>query len=301
MKEISGNTAFVTGGASGIGRGMAQALLESGARVAIADLRPDHLAEAREALGSEAIFLQVDVCDRAALAAAADQAEEALGPVQIVCNNAGVGVLGNIRQTTYADWDWTLSVNLGGVINGVQTFLPRMLARGTAGHVVNTSSIGAMLPGPNGAAYLTSKAAVIALSECMAMDLAQTDIGVTVLIPGPTASNIHQVAQMRPAAYRDTGLSEIERDLARGPIFPNGRPPIEVGRSVVEAIRSDRLYLFTHNQFREGLQERFDAIMTGFPPGLPDMAEASQWGFPVSNPLYRNIADKFGNGHEEET
>lgn len=291
MKHLSGKTAFITGGASGIGLGIAQALLAEGVKVAIADVRQDHLEQATDTLSgySDVHFLRLDVTDRNGFIAAADEAEARLGPVTLLCNNAGVGVLGEVKSSRYDDWDWTLAVNLGGVVNGIQTFLPRMLKRGEEAHIVNTSSIGGMLPMPGGAAYITSKAAVIGLSEAIYSDLAGDGIGVTVLIPGPTASNIHQVSSLRPTQYADSGLTELEEHLAEGPLFPNGRPAIETGRMVVEAICRNQLYLFTHKEFRHGVARRFEAIMTGFEPCLSDGRPEQSFGFPTYNELFDNI------------
>ncbi len=290
MRDLSGKTAFVTGGASGIGLGMTRAFLEAGVRVAIADVRQDHLDQAAADLAGHAdvCFIRLDVTDRTAFAAAADEAEARLGHISILCNNAGVGVLGDAKASRYDDWDWTLAVNIGGVVNGIQTFLPRML--GAEGHIVNTSSIGGMLPMPGGIAYITSKAAVIGLSEALCSDLEGDGIGVTVLIPGPTASNIHEVAKLRPEIYANTGLAIVEERLAAGPLFPGGLAPIETGRMVIEAIRANQLYLFSHNEFRYGVAQRFEAILTGFRPGPVDEKVAESYGFPAYNSLFEKIA-----------
>ena len=290
MKDIAGRTAFITGGASGIGLGMAQAFVAAGANVAIADVRPDHLDAAKAALPGNARvhMLRLDVTDRDGFARAANEAEAALGPVSILCNNAGVGMLGDIQSTAYADWDWILSVNIGGVINGMQTFLPRMLVRGD-GHIVNTSSIGGILPGPGGAAYLTSKAAIVGLSEAACCDLRDRGIGVTVVLPGPTASNIHKVAELRPAAYADSGLASVEAALADKPLITGGMDPLESGKMVLEAIKSNQLYLFTHREFRHAVQQRFDAVMTGFGPDSGEPPASDSYGFPTFNPLFAEI------------
>ena len=290
MKDLSGKTAFVTGGASGIGLGMARALAEAGAKVAIADVREDHIASAIRQLSGdgEFHFIRLDVTDRQGFAAAADEAEAKLGPVSILCNNAGVGVLGGAKTSRFADWDWTLSVNIGGVVNGIQTFLPRMLAR-EEGHIVNTSSIGAMVPMGGGAAYITSKAAIVGLSEALYSELYEDGIGVTVLMPGPTATNIHEVAKLRPAQYSDTGLKEIEDRLAQAPLFAGGLAPLESGRLVVQAIRANQLYLFTHGEFRAGVEQRLAAIMTGFPSGAEDSETAESYGVPTHNPLFADM------------
>ena len=290
MKDIAGRTAFVTGGASGLGLGMAQALIDRGAAVAIADIMPDHLEAARAELGKsrQCHFIQLDVTDRAGFARAADEADAQWGPVSILCNNAGVGMLGSTQTTGYADWDWVTSVNLGGVINGIQTFLPRMQARGE-GHIVNTSSIGAVLPGPGGVAYLTAKAAVLGLSEAMLCDVRGDGIGVTVVLLGPTASNIHKVAKQRPKHYADSGLAVFEVESGDKPIIVGGMDPLEAGRKVAEAIERDQLYLFTHPEFRHAIQQRFSAIMTAFGPDKGEPVATESYGFPTFNPLFAEI------------
>jgi len=267
MKNLHGKAAFVTGGASGIGLGMAQAFLAAGMRVTIADVRKEHLERAGAALAGagELQCVQLDVTDREAMRRAADAAERAFGNIHVVCNNAGVGVLGHIRLVHFDDWDWCLGVNLGGVVNGVQTFLPRMLAHGEEGHIVNTSSIGAILPGPGGVPYLTAKAAILGLTQALHADLADVNIGVSVLIPGPTATNIHQVASLRPERFADTGLNAVESKLAEGPLFSGALDPAIVGEKVLHAIRNKTLYIMTHGEFKTGAQHTFQAILDAFP------------------------------------
>ena len=267
MKDVQGKTAFVTGGASGIGLGMVRAFLGAGMQVVAADIRPDHVQAARAAIGDSGpcIFIELDVTDRAAMALAAHQAELAFGNIHVLCNNAGVGMLGDIRLVTYDDWDWCLGVNLGGAINGVQSFLPRMLDHGEQAHIVNTSSIGAICPGPSAVPYLTAKAALMALSDTLRADLAGLDIGVTTLIPGPTATNIHQVAALRPERFRKSGLKPVEDVLAQGPLFTQAMAPEEVGRLVLEAILEDHPYVITHGAFRPAVEQHFKAILEALP------------------------------------
>ena len=169
-------------------------------------------------------------------------------------------------------------------MNGIQTFLPRFTERGE-GHIVNTSSIGGLLPMAGGAPYVASKAAIVGLSEALASELDGTGVGVTLLIPGPTQTNINQVARLRPAAYSDSGLGEFERQLDEAPMFSGGLDPLETGRMVVDAIAANRLYLFTHRCFEQGVAEHFAAIMTGFEGGSDD-----DYGIAASNPLFARIA-----------
>src|ERR1700744_1883232 len=185
MKTVVDKVAFVTGGASGIGLGMVKTFLRAGMKVVVADIRADHLESARQELnaGSTAHFIKWDITDREGMRAAADEAERVFGRVHVVCNNAGVGSLGDVRKYTYTDWDWCLQVNLGGVINGIQTLLPRLLGHGEPAHIVNTSSVGALLPMPGGTAYIAAKSAVDGLTEGLRGELDGTNVGVTLLVP----------------------------------------------------------------------------------------------------------------------
>ena len=288
MDSVTGKVAFITGGASGIGFGIAQAFLAAGMRVAIADVRPQAVADAVAALGQPGRVhgVVLDVSDRAAMTAAADEVERVFGPVQVLCNNAGIGLLGGAKSVSYDDWDWCLSVNLGGVINGVQTFLPRMLAHSQGGHIVNTSSIGAVSPGEGGVAYLTAKAGVQVLSEALCLDLLDDGIGVTVLVPGPTRTNINQVGALRPERYQNTGVKALEAQLAQAPLFENGLDALDVGRMVLDAVRRNLLFVFTHNDFKAGVGVRFQAILDAFPRGPVDPERGQQFGFPLAHPHY---------------
>ena len=296
MKNLSEKVAFVTGGASGIGLGMVKVFLRHGMKVVVADIRDDHLAAVQRELGglATALFLKVDITDRDAMSAAADEAERAFGHVHLLCNNAGVGSLGDVKKYTYADWDWCLQVNLGGVVNGIQTFLPRMLKHGEPAHIVNTSSMGALLPMPGGAAYIAAKSAVSGLTEALRCDLAGSNVSVTLLIPGPTKTNIHEVAKHRPARYSNSGVGELEAQMATRSAPAVWLDPVVVGEMVVDAVRADQLFVITHNEFREGVEQRFEATKTGFPPGPPDPEKIRQIGFPVTNPVYETIAKAGG-------
>jgi NAD(P)-dependent dehydrogenase (short-subunit alcohol dehydrogenase family) len=294
LKDVRGKAAFITGGASGIGYGMARAFLAAGMKVVVADVRQDHLDRCATELdaGRSLHLMQLDVMDRAAMAKAADEAERVFGRVHILCNNAGVGAFGDINRMTYSDWDWIIGVNLGGVINGIHTFLPRILAHGEGGHIVNTSSIGAVVPMGGGIAYITAKCGVMGLTEALRSELSSGDIGVTLLSPGPTATNIHEVARLRPPEYQDSGLGDIEAELARRSPPAAWMDPMTVGELVLDAIRHNRLFVMTHNEYRAGAEARFKAILTGFPEGPVDLARQEALGFPVANPLYEEIIEE---------
>jgi NAD(P)-dependent dehydrogenase (short-subunit alcohol dehydrogenase family) len=292
MRDVTGKVAFVTGGASGIGLGIAQVFLDAGMKVVIADIRDNALFAACAQLGggNHLLALPLDVANRDQWKSALAEASTAFGHVHVLCNNAGVGMLGDARSVTYDDWDWGLSVNLGGAVNGVQTFLPHFLAHGEPSHIVNTSTVGATLAGPGAIVYLSAKAAVLTLTECLKCDLQDTNVSVTALLPGPTATNIHEVGKLRPARFGKTGLKEIEERLAKGPLFSNGMDPIDVGRMVLDGIQRDRLFVYTHNDFREGVGQRCRALLASFPPGPVDPERAKAFGFPVTNAHYAAIA-----------
>ena len=173
MKNLPGKTAFVTGGASGIGLGIAKALLGAGMNVVIADIRDDHLEAALAELGTpqRVLALKLDVTDRADYARAADAAEARFGKIHVLCNNAGVAVVGPTELATFADWDWVMGVNLGGTINGIVTILPRIKQHGEGGHIVNTASMSGLVPHPGATIYGTSKGAAVHMMECMRAEL----------------------------------------------------------------------------------------------------------------------------------
>ena len=272
MQSFEDKVAFVTGGASGIGLGITKKLVEAGMNVVIADLRQDHLDEAMEwfesrQLGRRVHAIRLDVTDRAAMAAAADETEKVFGKLHVVVNNAGVGIEGPLKGATYDDWDFGMGVNLGGVINGVQTFIPRIRAHGEGGHVVNTASLAGMVTMPaNMVMYVTAKAAVIAMSESIRTELAPEGIGVSVLCPGPIKSNIHQLNQNRPEQYKASeAFTESADRLAQREVSALWMEPEQVGDMVVDAIRNDKLYIVTHGEWRDAVKSRFEAMMAAMP------------------------------------
>jgi NAD(P)-dependent dehydrogenase (short-subunit alcohol dehydrogenase family) len=241
-------------------------------KVVMADRRQDHIDEALASLRPFAESrrmhaLRVDVTDRAAMAVAADETEKVFGKLHVLVNNAGVGIQGPFRGITYADWDFGLAVNLGGVVNGLQTFLPRIRAHGEGGHVVNTASLAALVPMPAAfVVYVAAKAAVVTISETIRAELAQDNIGVSVLCPGPVRTNIHEVAQNRPPQF---GVGEAYREVesagATKVAFPSMMDPAEVGALVLNAIRNDELYVITHGEWRPMAAARHAALLAAMP------------------------------------
>jgi NAD(P)-dependent dehydrogenase (short-subunit alcohol dehydrogenase family) len=273
LQNLEGRTVFITGGASGIGFGMAQAFADAGMKIVIADIRKDHIETARTWFAERQLrdvhFIELDVTDRAGFAAAADETEKVFGKVHVVCNNAGMGVGGPIKDTKYDDWDWGLSVLLGGVINGITTFLPRILKHGEGGHIVNTSSDAALVPG--GGVYATAKGAVLSLTESIQRELAADNIGVSVLCPGPIKSNIHQSGRTRPDKYKkDTKLLEMEARKELREVSPLWMEARECGDLVLDAVRNNKLYIITHVERRGDIEARFNRILDAIPNKEPN-------------------------------
>lgn len=267
MREVSDKVAFVTGGASGIGLGMARSFLAAGMKVVVADVRPEHLDEAREILAEHvgrSHYVQLDVRDRAAMAAAADELERVFGHCDILCNNAGVSTSVPIEEAAYADWDWVMGINLGGVINGIVEFLPRMKARGQGGHIVNTSSLAGLIALPHWAGiYSTTKFAIRGLSEALRLSLAPHQIGVSLLCPGMVNSRLPS-----SEVYRDDrsgSTAEEGGNFATPPVLEGGMDALEAGNIVLDGIRRNAGYILTHGESREELREIFDDILDSFP------------------------------------
>jgi NAD(P)-dependent dehydrogenase (short-subunit alcohol dehydrogenase family) len=276
MQDLPGKTAFVTGGASGIGLGIAKALLGAGMNVAIADIRQDHLDAASAELGGgdRVLALKLDVTDRADFASAADAAEARFGKIHLLVNNAGVAVVGPTELASFADWDWVMGVNLGGVINGVTTVLPRILRHGEGGHIVNTSSMSGMVPVGGTTIYSTAKAAVLTMMECMRPELEPRGVICSAFCPGAVQSNIADAAATRPAALAETGYAEADRARAEGGNFFHLYMIAEaVGERVLQGILNDELYILTHSEFLPGVTDRANAMMASVPARLPQNEE----------------------------
>ncbi len=272
VTDFEGRTAFITGGASGIGLGIAKSLEARGARIVIADLRPDHIETALKqfsggAQSNSVSAIEIDVTNREAYAAAAEKMQADFGGIDILINNAGVGVEGPVLEARYADWDFGLGVNLGGVVNGLQCFLPQMIGHGRGGHVVNTSSLAAAVMMPEQfVIYSAGKAAVLNMSENMREALAGKGIGISVLVPAFTKSNIHEAAQNRPAHLREgSGFTESEKALSEREIGDEWMEPDEVGEMVANGILNNDLYIITHGQFKNRMRERAEAMLAATP------------------------------------
>lgn len=276
MRDISGKTAFVTGGASGIGLGIAKALLAAGMNVVIADVRDDHLESARQELANEdrVFAIKLDVTNRDQFAAAADAGEARFGKIHILVNNAGVAVVGPTELATFADWDWVMNVNVGGAINGIVTILPRILAHGEGGHIVNTCSMSGLVPVAGTTIYSTGKAALVAMMECMRPELESRGVICSAFCPGAVQSNIAEAGKTRPAELADSGYAEADRRRqAGGNFFHLYQTKEEVGERVLQGILDDELYILTHSEFLSGVTDRAKAMIAAVPANRPENEE----------------------------
>jgi NAD(P)-dependent dehydrogenase (short-subunit alcohol dehydrogenase family) len=271
MIEFAGRTAFVTGGANGVGIGIVRNLLEAGAKVAIADIRQDSIDRALATLDNrEVMGVELDVRSREGFAAAADDVEARFGPVSLVFNNAGVNLFQPIEDSSYDDWDWVLGVNLGGVINGVMTFAPRMKARALSGevnggHITNTASMASFIGSGTPGIYNTSKFAVRGLSYSLRHSMYQYGIGVSCVHPGLVKSYIYASDDVRPdelkGAMKPVDKAMVDR-LAG--VHEFGMEPDVIGARILEGIRENRANIFTHPDHREEVREIFDEILADY-------------------------------------
>lgn len=283
MKKVEGKTAFITGGASGAGLGMAKVFSRNGMKVVIADIRRDSLdlAMAQFDNTSDIHAIELDVTDREAFAKAADETERVFGKVHIVCNNAGINLFVPIEECTYNDWDWVMGVNFGGVVNGIQTFLPRIMKHGEGGHIVNTASMAAFLPSPAAGIYTAAKYGVRGLSEALRLSLYVHNIGVSVFCPGLINSKIYESEKVRPSRLSSPGnTAKSQQMMDKLPeIHKAGMELEEVGEKVLAGIKNNSMYIFSHPEFRDEMKELFDMALNALPDeeAPPKRLEFEQW------------------------
>jgi NAD(P)-dependent dehydrogenase (short-subunit alcohol dehydrogenase family) len=269
MRQLAGKTAFVTGGASGIGFALGAAFAQAGMKVMLADIETEVLAEAVKSLHEFAPNVRgvpCDVADPLSVEHAAKACYEAFGNVHVVCNNAGVAAAGGIDNISLDNWRWVLDVNLMGVLHGIRTFLPHIRGHGEGGHIVNTASMAGMNSGLGFSPYVASKFAVVGMSEGLATQLKPFGIGVTVLCPGYVRTRIGESGRNRPERYGATQPPDpaSQAGLLVAQIaerLQSGLDPSDVATRVLTAIREQELYVFTHPEMRAELEERFAAIM----------------------------------------
>jgi NAD(P)-dependent dehydrogenase (short-subunit alcohol dehydrogenase family) len=290
MKQLSGRVAVVTGGASGIGRGMAEAFAARGMKLAIADIEDSALAPAVAALragGAEVIGVRCDVTSPQSVADLAERALAQYGAVHVLCNNAGVAGaanMGALWELPLADWEWVLGVNTWGVIHGMRAFMP-ILAQQPEAHVVNTASLAGTMV--SGGIYGVSKHACVAISEALYREcqLRAPHVGVSVLCPGWVNTRILESERNRPEAPRSAPAAApssefgAQREIVAG-LLKAGLPPRRVGEIVVEAIQANRFYVFTHPHWNYMMKARFDAILNDQPPPVVAPPPGESWDPP---------------------
>lgn len=243
--------AFVTGAASGIGQGMARALVEVGAKVVLCDIDAERLEEAVDELisiGGRAVGIPLDVSDPDQWTIAANRAEELLGPVSILCNNAGVCSFGDIDETSLDIWRWVYRVNIEGQFIGTSTFLPRFKKQGGRCHIVNTASMAGMVPMARVAAYSSAKFASVGFTMALRDELQGSQIGVSLLCPGNVATRIAETSGSGEARIlgREINLAAVDANKALSAV---GADPKRIGEQVVEAMQKREFLIVTHSEW----------------------------------------------------
>jgi len=283
MRDFKGKTAFITGGASGIGLGLAQTFAEAGMNIVLADIEAPALRAAvgtLNARGAQALGVECDVADPQSYAHAADRAFSAFGKVHLLCNNAGVARTGPTWEIADSDWQWTIGVNLMGAIHGLKSFVPHMKAHGEPSHIVSTSSMAGMRASIAGGPYTATKYALVGLCEHLARELADTNIGVSVFCPNNIRSNMPNNGRNRPARFGGPIDAKLDARAAEHIATMQernraGMDPREAGLRVKKGIENGQLFIFSHASERTVLEERFQRI-------LQDMDAGAALGAPGS-------------------
>lgn len=274
MKEFEGKVAVVTGAASGIGLGLARRCVREGMRVVLADVEQNALEQAEKelaAMGGTVLAVLTDVAKAEQVEALARKTMEAFGAVHLLCNNAGVGAGDSIWESSLADWEWVIGVNLWGVIHGLRVFVPIMLSQDTEGHIVNTASIAGLLPTHPLATYQVTKHAVVALSENLSASLVQrgAKIKASVLCPGFVKTRIMSAARNRPAEFQSETSDKPFTPEAEETFWTDIQAqfkvisPDQLADAVFSAIREEKLYILTHPEFNEMVRKRMEDILLG--------------------------------------
>lgn len=274
MRDVTGRVAFITGGSSGIGLGIARAFAAAGMKVAIGYRTEKHLDEAMALFDKTAKVhpIRVDVTDRAGMTKAAEEVTQVFGKAHVLVNNAGVVQHGPLSSATYDDWDFQMNVNLDGVFNGIRSFVPHIQAHREGGQIITTSSILGLFTGANSAIYSATKYAVVGLMEALRPELAASNIGVSAFCPGLVMSNIQDSTRNRSADLKDTGqkidprAQAKERELRHDP--ERAMEPLEAGRLVLRGMRNNDLYILTHPEYERTIRERNEALIASIPRDL---------------------------------
>lgn len=274
IQDFEGKVAVVTGAASGIGEALVHGCSEAGFRVIAADIDEAGAKGTAADAGTECIAIGVDVADKHSVAAFADASFDAFGEVDLLINNAGVFQGGLSWERSVEDWEWTLGVNVYGIIHAIHSFIPRMIAQGTEGHVVNTASVAAFVAGPASGPYVVSKCAALSLTECLALDLAAagSKIGASVLTPSTFDTGIAHTARVRPERFGTDNTPDGKGvvEALSGMIRSGGIPPSDAVRPVLDAVQSGEFLIPTKPSYKDQLRNRYEALLER---RLPDFAE----------------------------
>ena len=279
MKDFKGKVAFITGGGSGAGLGQAKVFSEAGCKVVIADIRKDHLDEAMtyfKEKKADVHPIHMDLTDRKQYAEAADEVEKVYGgPPQLLFNTAGVNAFGPAEASTFEDYDWIIGVCLGGVINGMVTYVPRMIKSGRPGHIATVASMGGLMGGSTTAPYSAAKAAVINLMESYYEALKPYNIGVSCLCPGGIKSNIGESSYTRPKELENTGYNTSEETIAfMRHHYSFGIEPVDLANILKKGIENEQLYVFPFDNPEEMLRQNFERFINySSPEGMKRQEE----------------------------
>jgi NAD(P)-dependent dehydrogenase (short-subunit alcohol dehydrogenase family) len=294
MKEFKGKTAFITGGASGLGLGIAKACAGEGMNVVIADLRQSVLDQTVEVFNKNnwpVLGIQLDTSKLDQYEKAVAKAEAQFGNIHLLVNNAGITcTAGPLHEVSFKDIDIGINVNLWGVINGVKLILPHMLSHGEESHIVSTASMSGLIPTAKCDIYNITKGAVVALTESLGAALIGTNVGISVFCPGPHDTKLGANSEEVQAALLGSKVEKAApTESSILPDYDNSvtRSPSEAGARVIRGIKRKDIYIFTHCEFKPGLTERWDAIMKALPDEAPDMRFYKEFAFLATNPIYQ--------------
>jgi NAD(P)-dependent dehydrogenase (short-subunit alcohol dehydrogenase family) len=306
ITDVKGKVAYITGGSSGIGLGIARVFHEAGMKVVLGYLDDQHIADALKAFppnDPRVHAIKHDVMDRDGWERTADEIEKKFGGLQVLVNNAGVGLQAPASTGTYKDWEWGLGVNLWGPINGVHTYIPRMLASKQGAHIVTTTSTSGVLPGSGAGIYTVAKIAAVGLMEELRQELRNTNIGTSAFIPGLTATNIGTSESYRPASLKNDGPPAVAPGAQPRPVpgAPRPRPaaadstggspaavrpmdPLVAARFVLNGILNNDLYIVAEPEYRVGVEARCNALlesMVPFKPLPPELLRGNVYRTPI--------------------
>ncbi len=293
LKDVAGKVAYISGASSGIGLATARVLHEAGMKVVLGYIMEDQIKEAMAHFNADdpnVFAIRHDVLDVEGWERTADEINRRFGKTHLLVNNAGVGLNARAASATRNDWEWGMGVNFWGPVHGVRTFLPRMRAHNEGAHIATVSSISGMFAGSGNGVYTVSKYAVCGLMEELRVELHQTNIGTSVIFPGFTTTNIGQAERYRPERYRNPGAvpPPPRPAAANAPATPrvaqSQMDPMELAYCLLDGIRHNDLFVFSHPEWRQGTQTRVDAIMASFIDRPVPSARVP--GDPLRTPIY---------------